>query len=928
MNPSLRFLGGSASLADQVAQCMADALTAGSGNPDSSGVEIWVPTAGAGRSIKGALRKLPGGGFFPSRVCAPMEALLRTPHADSIASRSERETAWLRSLELLDETAREALLPRDFDPADAARALGFAGVLCDLEDLLAEGALWPGDARIPEECPGDLERWEALAGATRTTREILAEAGLHDPNQLRLDTIEGIGSAVSVPKHLFIAAIPDLPRAAELLAAKWLAAGTSVTVLVWMPPGLPAGFDAWGRPVPEDWNAAPVSIADEQIRVFATPRDEARDIMTSFSRDATAPGIVVPDSALIPDLKAAAAACGVRVFAPGGMALSLTEPGRIASLWTDWLLGGKFSTLRHLLALPTFLEEMHKRMGESSEGPGLLQLAEYLAVQGLADHLSAAVLLLEEPDAGFHREEVATRLRARKFVGVLNQMRLSVADLLRILYPVPEENAPASMILDLIAQLERSGLLAADEQGSLLSRLLRRVLARERIHSPAPDGSVVLNGWLEAPWLPPGPIRIAGCQDAVLPGVTRGHAFLPDSARGALGLPTQAMRRARDAYLLQALCNARATADFVCSFSQQGADASPALPSSLLLRGAPEDLPLRIRAMFAAIPSPPRPRRETAWKWELPARWRKPPPGKISPTDFSQYLRCPLRYYFGRVLGAEPFDPLAMEMDARQFGTLVHDALEHFALNHPELADAKKIEDCLLETLDLRARRMFGSRPAGAVLVQLEAIRVRLRAFARLQAGERAAGWHILVAERKLSASDPDPLILGGLPVSAKIDRIDRHDDGTLRILDYKTTASPKKPGETHFGKPTPPSHVHAAHVEIGGKEKVWADLQLPLYRMIAEKWYPGSPRIEVGYVILPADPARTAVMPLELDDALVASARACAVEVASHVRLGHFWPPGPWPRAWEDPLDSILGGARAEDCFSAESIQFLEGAK
>jgi len=927
VNPQVCFLGARSSLAEQVAQRAAGVR----GEWDRT--EIWVPTAGAERAIRRAIEKQGNIATVLPRFYQPMEALLRVDGETRLASRAERELACMRALSLLDDSCREALFPDDFDLDDASRMLGFAGVLCDLEDLLAEGALWPGDPRLAEASTDDADRWHALAKVAQATRGFLAGAGLNDPNLLRLRCLE---EDTPGPRHLFIAGIPDLPHAASLLAGKWLGNSTSVTVLVWMPDDLPAGFDAWGRPDTEAWNAAVLSIADEQIQVFPNVVAETSAIAEFMMETGNNSGIVVPDSSLIPDLEAAAGLRGVTVFAPGGKSLSLSEAGRVAVLWTDWQAGGSFSILRHLLELPSFPTWLCARIGDSWNYRRILRTIEFLSINCLAADLISASQLLRGSDTDFHREEIDARQAGRELVTALEKCSsIAIPELLKSLFPDAAPDSPASAILNLIDQLENSGLLEETETeaenktpnpDTLTRRLLRRSLSRERSHTPAPAKATVLHGWLEAPWLDAQAIHIAGCHDAVLPGIKRGHAFLPDATRSELRLTTQATRRARDAYLLQALCGSRAAEAFVCSFSQKDTDGSPALPSSLLLRCTPDALPQRIKKMFAAAAGPDRPRRETMWKWELPAAWQKEAPKKISPTDFSQYLRCPLRYYFGRVLAAEAFDPEPREMDARQFGTLVHDALEFFAIQHPDLESESEIVDCLLDTLSQRALRMFGPKPVGAVLVQLEAIRVRLRAFARLQSEQRSMGWRILAAERKLSADEENPFCIGGLPLSAKIDRIDQHEDGTLRVLDYKTTAIPKKPVETHLGPAGHSAHVLASQVCIDGKNKTWTDLQLPLYRMIAERWYPGCAGIEVAYVALPADPARTALIGLPLDEHMLASARACAHEVAEHVRLGHFWPPQKWPPAWEDPLAAILVNGRPVDCFSQKTIGFLKG--
>jgi len=180
--------------------------------------------------------------------------------------------------------------------------------------------------------------------------------------------------------------------------------------------------------------------------------------------------------------------------------------------------------------------------------------------------------------------------------------------------------------------------------------------------------------------------------------------------------------------------------------------------------------------------------------------------------------------------------------------------------------------------------------------------------------------------ERKLSADDPEPLKIGPLALSAKIDRIETHPEHGLRIVDYKTYATTKAPAKTHFGPAREDPFVPEAVVEVAGKLRTWQDLQLPLYRLIADKFHPGQPA-QTAYFILPADPAQSSVESLELSDELFASAVACAEAVAARVARGEFWPPQPARGPWEDPFAPLFLNGRPAECIDAETIAFLKGA-
>ena len=85
--PETIFLKQAGSLASQVAEALLR------GGQDLSKVEVWIPTAGAGRRIR---RSMAEKGVLSPRFTQPMRAIL--PENRRIAERFEREGAWARVL--------------------------------------------------------------------------------------------------------------------------------------------------------------------------------------------------------------------------------------------------------------------------------------------------------------------------------------------------------------------------------------------------------------------------------------------------------------------------------------------------------------------------------------------------------------------------------------------------------------------------------------------------------------------------------------------------------------------------------------------------------------------------------------------------------------------------------------------------------------
>jgi ATP-dependent helicase/nuclease subunit B len=424
--------------------------------------------------------------------------------------------------------------------------------------------------------------------------------------------------------------------------------------------------------------------------------------------------------------------------------------------------------------------------------------------------------------------------------------------------------------------------------------LALEALAAARRVEDKPAGALELNGWLELLWEDAPHLVVAGLNDGRVPDAIAGDVFLPEAIRGPLGLKTNAVRLARDAYLLAALAawrdgsSSEAGGRLDVLVGKVAAAGDPLRPSRLLLRCADAHLPRRVQFLFQEVPGA-----EASVPWARAWRLRPrhvAPPANISVTALRGWLACPLRFYFQHVLRMERVDPAKAELDAFDFGTLVHAALQ-------ELGDNAGLRDCedeavlrtgLLAALDRRAREQWGGSLTLPLLVQLESARQRLGAAARVQARERAAGWRVERVEWKFE------LPAGGLKLRGKIDRIDRHvRTGAVRVLDYKTSDSAVSPERAHLGAAGAAAADRPAWTRVvaGGRERSWEDLQLPLYRRAVAQEFGAD--VACGYFNLPKAAGDTA---LSLWDSLTpdlqAAAETCAERTAAAIAAGIFWPP------------------------------------
>lgn len=918
----ITYLNDSNALATQVAGFLLE-----DGDMDLSRVEVWIPTAGAGRRVRRALAER---GVLSPHFNQPMRALL--PDEGGIAERFEREGAWALALKKMSGSFLEPLFGDARLDSDAAR-LKSGGVLCDLCDLLAEAGWCPSDARVLEVCGEDSARWEVLARVYESYLALLGACELTDPNVARFGEIASPSRAAELDR-LVIACIPDLPLAAQHYAEALAQQGKRVDVLVWAPGELSGGFDTMGRPVPEEWADCRVALDSSQIEVLRSPEDEARQAL-DFLAAAQEPGdyaLVLADPKLGSAFRSVVEARGGSSFLPDGGQLDLTEAGVIALEWARFQSTGELRILRRLLELPRFSRVL--RGNSDLKSDEALAACDFLVGEAVLADLEQAKAFAE---VEFDREKKKRRAQSQILLELVDALLpLSTSKLLAEAYKSGGEGLQTARnvvkLLDAIhaSPLYRDGILSAENA-------VARALKSEPVFEVSDSGDVELSGWLEAPWTEASRLALCGCVEGCVPSSVNGHPFLPDSKRRQLGLADNASRFARDAYLFQCLLLARPKEEFRASFSRFDAEGSPALPSSFFLRCGEDALPARVLELFGELPCDGSPVSQiNNWKWNLPEGDRKKVE-KISPTDFSDYLACPFRFYLKRVLNLDVFIPDAREMDSKNFGTLVHEALEKFGNANRDESDPATIERLVLGHLDASVHHHFGPSPSPAVRIQIEAAKVRLRGFARVQAEQYAAGWRIVSVEKKLKSDDDNPLDIGPLRLSGKIDRIERNEStGAWRILDYKTYAKADSPAKKHFGSTISaewlPEAVFTFNGPKGAKTKRWKDLQLPLYAKILRHWHREEveeARVHTGYFVLSGDPSETSIQEFtELDADVMGSAMSCAQKIAECVHKGNFWPPQPWKTSWVDPFEALFLNGKPEACIASETIAFLEGTK
>ncbi|MFA7159063.1 MAG: PD-(D/E)XK nuclease family protein [Kiritimatiellia bacterium] len=940
------FLGWDAPVAEKVSAWLLGEK--GGGAPvDLQDTLVIVPTLQAGRRLRETLARH----CFERRTVL-LSAGIFTPHhffslsgpGTNAASPSATMAAWTDVLAGADPAAFGNLFPQSGKIEGVDRfhwALATGDIIEQLRQELAEGGYTIPD--VISRHGQDLQepgRWRDLEELEKLFLRKLSALGLADACRLKIGLAEKPDPEPEFTR-IVAACVPD-PTPMAVRALENLSRESSVEVLIHAPEALAGKFDAWGRPVPGEWAREEVEIPgwDKSVFLEASPEAQAGkvlEIMESLPAEFGPAdiGLGVPDLSVIPFLEKELRAAGLEAFNPADILLRDHALGRLVEIMFNLVRSRAYIHAADLLRHPDFLRYLEDSCGIASRG----LLAELDRFQN-----RYLPVTLESMLAPFGSGNKAGGGARKKFPALGKALETIAGhagkfaekpfeeawrSFLQAVYGVRRvggENAEdrefqgaAKVVEDALRELrdipEGKTGLGKDRFHDLFARRLRALaFTRER-------GKQVLDlqGWLELPWTGAPCMIVTGMNEEFVPGGSLSGVFLPDSLRKTLGLRDDLSRFARDVYLLKSMVESRRRAGrlFIiagkCSLS-----GDPLRPSRLLFRCPAEELPARAGRLFKRIgPSGRVPAAEPIFRLK-PAKGARDggiiEEKKIPVTAFRDYLACPFRFYLKRVLEMETSSDDKTEMDALDFGQVIHEVLQAMG-SDPELwgcGDAVRLGARLSELAAARVSAMFGKNLPMGALVALSSARARLEALAREQVEIAAAGWEILAAEQTLSAERH------GFTIAGKIDRIDRHrESGAIRIIDYKTSDSAVSPESAHLGRRREDETRDYNRLVVPGKpgkkgqpaEKTfrWVDLQLPLYRLLFNPESLFEPRVELAYFNLPKAAGEAGLVAWDdFDGTVMASALECIRGVLEDIEGRVFWPPSEHVR-YEDEFEALF---------------------
>lgn len=876
---------------------------------------VVTPTSQSGRRLRDAMVGKAEALLAPEFTTPG--TLMKTPDPSVAADWVER-VAWMETLEgITDWSVYQELFPQAPDE-DETWATGLAMEMTTLRHVLQENGLTLGAAARRLSSSIEADRWEALGRLEHQMEQVLGRWGFKSRSRV---LAEGIALPSGI-NGIILVGVTEMPPLVERALLAW---NGPVTALIGAPESEADAFSETGKPL-APWTDRIMPWPCETkgaVRVSADLRQQANEALLAVTENQSPSHEVALGSADTDtgdEIATVFTRAGWPAFHPAAQPV-ISGLSRWFRIWSNWLADPKLAVMMDLLALP---------QTESLIGNQRAILAERLS------SLRNQWMAIRPDDLRHRMANFKFRSDAQKESAQSVVTATETLEQWRAMFLRDDFIAPMQRMLDLFLNADpETSAQAADiaiwlaAATPIISRISRSpafwidVMLAALPHPSAlpPENRVIdVQGWLELFFEPGRHLVLCGMNEGKVPARMTDDAWIGDAAAGQLGLRSNSERAARDAFLYQAMLEARRNdgrVDVICAKS--GAGGEPMLPSRLLLAASADELPARVKFLFRGIEPP-----EAGMRWQADWKWQPRAatvPLRLNATSLPSYLACPFRFYLKHAAGMQAPEPDRIEWNARDFGTAAHEVMERWGRDTEarDLADPNKIHAWLCNELDRVVQESFGTRVPLAIRIQTEALRQRLLWLSHVQAENHRNGWETIEVEHKFEIPAGDAVIV------AKIDRIDRHrDDGTLRVIDYKT-GKVESVEKSHRRKITTntvlPAHLGnnspaVYSVEDRGKttDFRWINLQLPLYAWV----------IQNRDAVLPT-PCYFTLGPTESDVAIqpwtdfsphdLDAAKACADWIAAQIAAGVFWPPA--EKVDYDDFANLTAGRKFEEMFN-----------
>lgn len=338
---------------------------------------------------------------------------------------------------------------------------------------------------------------------------------------------------------------------------------------------------------------------------------------------------------------------------------------------------------------------------------------------------------------------------------------------------------------------------------STYTSLLRRHLQSVRVpYSGEPLDGIQVMGILETRNLDFDQVILLSMTDDNFPGVLdSGASYIPYNLRAAYHLPTPEHHEGVFSYYFYRLIQ-RARRVVLC-YCSHADDKTTGEPSRYIRQLAYEsNFPISYSEVGVDVNLPDQKPIEVAKVGSVRERLerylQRENPAKISPTAFARYLTCPLKFYFASIAHLEEKEEISDDVDNPLFGTILHASMQEIyqpllnrLVQQKELAELMRSGEVERRVSDVINREILHDPQAddhdySGNLLLVRDIVVRYIRQGILPYDAANDGFTIEGLECGVEANfcfDGERTV----HLAGQADRIDRMNDGTLRVVDYKT---------------------------------------------------------------------------------------------------------------------------------------------
>jgi ATP-dependent helicase/nuclease subunit B len=359
------------------------------------------------------------------------------------------------------------------------------------------------------------------------------------------------------------------------------------------------------------------------------------------------------------------------------------------------------------------------------------------------------------------------------------------------LWSKDDGNSAAMFISDMIENSDVCGEIDPSSYAGILTALMSGIVVRPKYGS---HPRISILGNMEARLLHTDLVIVGSANEGIWPSHASADAWMSRPMRKEFGLPLPEKRIGLAAHdFAQAFC----APNVIITRSEKTAG-TPSVPSRWLMRldavlelsglslkesttndenlshhslAEVLDYAERNNILMPPAPCPP-----------VSAR-----PREISATQVEKWMRDPYSIYAKYILKLEKLEEIVSEIEAKDYGNIIHDALEEFVKMHPTDITENGFEELL----------QIGMAKFDELDIEPEIYEFWKAKFTNI------ASWFINEeSSRQPNVKKRNAEIWGNMTISAdagdfkikaKADRVDEMRDGTLEIIDYKTGKIPSR---------------------------------------------------------------------------------------------------------------------------------------